>query len=58
MHKEGMSMRPLVNLTVKALSYKLAKKLHKLLRHHRSLRNSYSVKNNEAFVQKTNLLLV
>lgn len=58
MHKEGMSMRPLVNLTVKELSNKLAKKQHKLLRHHRSLRNNYSVKNNEAFVQKTNLLLV
>lgn len=55
MHKEGISMRPLVNLTVKALSYKLA---NKLLRHHRNLRNSYGFKNNEEFVQKTNLLLV
>lgn len=57
MHKEGVSMRQLVNLTVAALSYKLVKKLYKL-RHYISLLNSYSIRNNVKFIQKTSLLLV
>lgn len=51
-HKSNMPVRPLVNFT-SAPSYKIAKKLDKILRQHIEFKENYSLKNSLELVDLT-----